>query len=241
MANSGNEWVQVLKNLAEERWSNGQRALLLAQVPALLKEKGVDLSQALKGRKLRDAIAYEGSGLIWLVQNPQDSLVWGVVHDGTIADSDPEALFLKRRQDAVSRPQFYKAFWFAFIMSLKKDYERYVAAKAPFRFTDMSMGDLLDFDGIKIAPEYIIKSDAVKGDFDAEVYSSIQNWGADNKIKLSQFYWRGPADFRTPSLYQNREKWLTEISKLATDDLARISVPLDIVAKLLGRKGSTGK
>lgn len=230
------EWVQNLKRLAEVHWTTNRRALLLSQVPQLLEAEGIELSVVLRGRKLKHAIEVDGRGVIWLVQDSRSRLIWGIVHDATAAESDSESLFPERDEDADSIPQFHKAFWTAFIKPLEDDRARYVAVQRPIHFIDIPKGNLPNFEGTEIAAEYLVKSDAVYDDFDVAVYASILNWSNKNGVDLPRFYWTGPSKSEVQYYARNRAKWLVGLSKLSKEDLARISVPLDIVRTLLDGK-----
>lgn len=143
----------------------------------------------------------------------------------TDAIKDWDSMLEKSRPSSVV-PRLHPAFWAAFRKPLTKDMERFLKiSDESIRFEDTS-SDSHATDGIRISPELLAEPHAT----DEEVYGNAEKWAQANGFNIIRFR-------LSPKPHESQEfpaKDLLSkiISTLDAEDLRKISMPLDVIAKL---------
>ena len=121
-------------------------------------------------------------------------------------------------------PRYHRAFWAAFRKPLDEPNGRYMSVQPPLRFQDASPEDRPD-GFAEITREYIAGLEVEE----KEVQQKIQDWLAANGLDSEPFLLKSkPTVARLPS-----DDLLGRLLlALESDELERISMPLDIVLKL---------
>ena len=227
-------WVDTLAKVAESRWID-KKPLYLAEVPSLLREKSIDISDVRAGRSLRSAIATDATDRLRLVAHPDHSLVWAVIPSSAPENIDLRAIFSRvpsQRIDAEapSQPLQYKRwFWAAFIKSLAPGMKRWILSD---QFIDRPEFDYGHSDALEVTVQDIIQHEAGAPTDSAAVWGSIRAWATRTGTNLAEFEVRLTEQ---PARKVTYHKPSLAFESLDEDDLKRILVPLDIIMKLLRR------
>jgi hypothetical protein len=231
--NDVSNWVDLVVQEARQRLANG-RALLLAQIPAVLRKHGLNLEEILANRTLRTALHIDGNEKLLMIQDPDNRLVWGVVPKSDPLPNDIRPLFNRSQQDRVPiPPRFRRAFWTAFIKPIPADHKRYILTQGS-HFSDIPNSQPPPLDAIEVKPEDVVQPDLLSSALkDDAILAAVRRWTAREGLTLSDFYstqsLSSPrADTRSPAF--------PAFHSLDQDDLKRIMVPMDIVVKLWPRK-----
>ena len=220
-----------IADLVQEHWETHSTPLLLSQLgsripredAAVIKNESENLAAYLRDR-LADRVEVIQSG-----QNP--TIIAAIpANVGKDSNIDVDTMLLGTSRLGTSRrlvfPRFHPAFWAAFVKEPTPQTRRYVSVGPPPRFQELSDDTTpSDTDATEVASEYIVGDD----DDVAAVHSSIKRWLIANSLDESLFL----AD------RESRRKQLPSddllgrlIVALTSEELKRMSIPLDIVSKL---------
>ena len=214
-------------DLVREYWEEHRTPLLLSRLGG--QEDG-SIARLAKQRagSLAAYLRTGVTGHVRVIQHSTKHAVIGVIPADTETDANDDAIdaLLERTQDQAAKatPRFHPAFWTAFRVPLEISKRRYMSIQAPIRFQDGTSEERPD-GFVEIEQKYIVGPDVEA----AEVEKTVQNWLSDNKMDKAQFLWKTKTD--TARLPPNDLLGRLLLS-LETDDLRRISMPLDIVSKL---------
>ena len=227
---SKEELSDRIVRLVEEHWAERKTALLLSNLGnsdhGAIGRHAKDRSGSLKAY-VRDAL----SDRVKIIQHSSRFAVIGALPAGAELDDNVNVddLFpVADAQDLHSPARYHRALWAAFRLPLSNDKGRYVSADGPVRFVDVAAGS---------APEGFVQVDGelvdpADGD-PRSIEGRILKWVADNDLDVSRFQARtqGP-DPGSPS-----DDLLGQVlDALGPEELRRLSMPLDIVQKLRGRR-----
>jgi hypothetical protein len=147
-------WIDVVSEAAESRWENG-RPLFLAQIPPLLRARGIDLNDVLRGRSLMFAIEADALSRVQLIKDPDREKSWAVLPSSLSLDFDLRRIFQKVRPAVPvasaapsAIPLFQKWFFTAFVKALAVGHKRYVF---PDRFRDLPQSEAAPPGAFKLA------------------------------------------------------------------------------------------
>ena len=216
---------QIIR-LVREWWDEHQTPLLLSrlgnqdsgEIARQTKEQAGSLGAYLH-RRLSEHVQ--------IIQHSTKSPLIGAlpadVDTSVIGDVDV-LLGQTRSQTPHTNQRFHPAFWAAFRKPLIELKRRYMSVHTPLQFQDV-LPDNQPEGFVEVDPKYVIGTEAEV----AEVQQTIQRWLADNGIAATTFLTtRPPATAQLPS-----DDLLGRLLlALESDDLKRLSMPLDIVDKL---------
>ena len=200
-----------------QHWDEEQTPLLLSTLGALgdIRERVKNEGSSLAGY-LRDRLA----GQIRVIRHTDNPAVVAAVPADASANFDSLLEKARGRHAAADASRFAPALWAAFRRPLDDTKERYVSVKRPIRFIDVTQEERPE-GRIAVPREYISEAPGV--------YERIEKWIQENNID------------RAPLLFEVKasEKGLPATDVLGRfllaldpEELARVSIPLDIVKKL---------
>lgn len=133
--------------------------------------------------------------------------------------------------------RYDKIVWLAFTQPLVDDKRRYLHLSSPQYFVDKSapVGDITQWREIPKASITTKTSDIENNDFYLNVHQKIQQWLDHEKIDPAAVIFNATRKTNKQSLYSAPSPLELIFSKLSEEDLKRITIPLDIVAKLMGK------
>ena len=212
--------------LVENWWKSHQSPLLLSRLGNLLeKEDSRQIKQ--KGFSLRSYITHNLSDRIRLIQD-KDNLVIIASVPGEVNEDGYRLLEKLRRNDHEGEgdrhPRFRPALWAAFRIPLDKDKERYIDSKEPIRFRDIPSKEGPQ-EGIRVDRRFIEGPNSDP----TEIGDKIREWLKENALEETPFL----ASRKRKSTHLPSDDLLGRLLfSLDSDDLKRVSMPLDIIKKL---------
>jgi hypothetical protein len=227
------DWIAALAKVAQQRWDDGRKLLLVSQIPAVLSAEGTDVLAMRGGRPLLTALKAEAGDNLHFVQHPVHTAVWAVLPKKVASTVDMRTIFDKpdaaKSVDIIQVARKYKGwFWAAFVKALEPGKRRWLGAghfrdeNAPISQPPDGCIEVLESDvvnpGLGVPPD------------EAAVLESMSKWALRNSISLNPF-----KVVNTASDHASQKKHSISLAfdSLGTEDLSRIFVPLDIVFKLL--------
>ena len=214
-----------IADLVQKHWEAHDTPLLLSQLGSRISRENAAIIKNESGNLatyLRDRLADR----VEVIQSGQNQAIIAAIPANVRKDSniDVDAMLVGTSRRLVF-PRFHPAFWAAFVKEPAPRTRRYVSVGPPPRFHELSDDTTpSDADATEVASEYIVGDDDV-----AAVHSSIKRWLIANSLDESLFL----AD------RESRRKQLPSddllgrlIVALTSEELKRMSIPLDIVSKL---------
>ena len=175
---------------------------------------------------LRSFLEVEVGDRVLVVQHSKRLAVIGVVpsNEDTNGIRDWDALL----DETGAKPQqrrLHPALWAAFRKPIGETVDRYVLAGESVRFIDVERGDEVP-EGVRVDHALIVGPDAPP----EVVYEKATAWLHDNHLEVSDF--RSEATSRAGAKLPSNDLLGRMIVALDTRDLQKISIPMEIVAKL---------
>lgn len=220
------ELDQRIISLVQQSWADHQVPLLLSRLGA---QDGGEIARLAKQESfslagyLRDRLADD----VRVIQHSSKPVVVGAVPadvDGEPGDFDA---WLERThgQSVGMPPRFHPAFWAAFRVPLDENKRRYMSLVPPLRFVDAYPEDRPEGDNYaEIEWEYV-DSDVEP----SEVQQNVDDWLEANGLDAIPFL----ASNKPSGARSSSDDLLGRLlAVLDPEDQKRVSLPLDIVAKL---------
>ena len=163
---------------------------------------------------------------VLVVAHSRKPMVVGVVprNEDTRGIQDWDPLLDKTGAKATSR-RLHPALWAAFRKPIEDAMERYVQVGESVRFTDVAREDEIP-DGIRVERRFIVGIEASP----EAVYENAMAWLHENQLEVSDF--QPEAGSRTSTKLPSNDLLGRLILALDPRDLQRLSIPMDVVAKL---------
>ncbi len=226
------DWKKLLHSAVAERWRPGE-CFLIAQVKPFLKSHGVDTDKLLAGQQLRMFLEKETPDL-GQIFNEQQPTNWGLVPKGKTAERPWAQYFIgKGRKSAVSAEFPYQnAMRVAFGKTIAEEMKRFVL-HSPARFVDVFKDEIVE-DGVQVTVD-----DLAVGASDDRIAARIAAWIGRNALSASDYQNVKSAASRSGKPQSTALHDLIDL--LPAADLDRVSLPMDIIRKLLAKPGSNLK
>ncbi|WP_123834194.1 hypothetical protein [Methylobacterium currus] len=227
------DWLNIIVAAAQSEW-NHRRALNLAKIPNIIARHGLDYKPLLSGRGLREVLSITGGQELKLVNHPKEPLVWGVLPASVdISGLDLASLFDKEVTQNGKVPRFKRAFWTAFIKQMQDGERRFITNDGSF--INLQTNNIPELSWIEVLPSDLVETDLLSSDdYDRAVLNKIKEWCARNSVEIERYFMQ-----QSSKVESHRETKIEfakiDFSSLSEADLARISIPLDIVMKLMKR------
>ena len=199
-----------------QHWDEEQTPLLLSTLGAVgdirehVKNEGSNLAGYLRNRL---------AGQIRVIRHTDNPTVVAAVPTGASGDFDSLLDQVRGRHAGADASRFAPALWAAFRRPLDDTKERYVSVKRPIRFIDVALEERPE-GRIAVPREYISEASGV--------YERIEKWIQENNIARAPLLFEIRAGEKLPA----SDVLGRFLLALEPEDLARVSIPLDIVKKL---------
>ncbi|SEJ77911.1 hypothetical protein [Pseudomonas sp. NFR16] len=210
----------ILESTHAHYGKTGQ-ALLLAAIGHLASAQGIKIRDELNGVKLTKFITDHLSDELDIVQSNTDRLVFGVVPKGQ-SPADP-ALSTTMRPPEFPLSDVNRALQAAFLRPIKHERTRYVLTQPTLSYVDVAAGQTPPLGGIALEGTFLPTPEQAANP--VILRSFIERFANAYQIEIG--YVRNPRGPLVDSLLSKIVECLTD------DELARVSIPLDIVAKLM--------
>lgn len=211
--------------LVRESWEGDGRPLLLSRlggeddIATQAKNEEGGLAIYLRRRLFDDVKVVQHSA--------KPSVIAAIPVDvGVDSDGGVDALLDKTygRTTDTERKFLHPALWAAFRAPLDETNERYVKLDDPIRFKDVAPENR-PIDQVEINRKYVADPNATP----SQIYENIERWAAEKDLNLDVF--SSGKSTRGESLPTD-DLLGRFLLALDTDDLEKISMPLDVVKKL---------
>lgn len=214
-----------LIELVIDNWTRTGEGLLLARVGQIAAAKGYHFKEELGGLKLVDFIKNELSGFVEVSASNTPPHLW--VKPGSELSSE---VFTDPTETTVrTAPRLNKALWLAFSRPVAEGKERRIQLEPSVRFWDLTP-PLSEVAGrLPIAQGYIATLDVGSQDRDHLILENIRKWMHDNKLDIERYSQSSTQTLRATSTHP----LLALIAALDESEQKRVSIPLDIIAKLI--------
>jgi hypothetical protein len=230
--------IDALKQAIVEQvtkfWKAESKALLLSQLGQALTKQGFDLKLDLGGLRLAQFIQEKLRDQLRLLTSPTDSLVKGLVPVSIEVGEEIGSLFAKSATSSSPKNviRFDKNLWAAFSRPISDGNVRLVSLSPTIAFRDVPPGTATSADEFHVGSDLIVLYQDIEEDQRvAKIVSNITHWFASigRDIDAGRAKTR---DSRTSGLATGSLLGAM-FDALEEKDIARVVLPLDVVAKLL--------
>ncbi|MFM0029708.1 hypothetical protein PQR70_26070 [Paraburkholderia madseniana] len=224
--------------LVTEHWQAHGKAYLLAGLGKALIARGFDLQATLAGRKLRAYISTELKDRLKVLSPRSNPLKVGAVPAGADLSGGVDILFTSPSKPAESDghvPSFVPAFWAAFTRPIPTGRIRTLSLAPKIQFQEVSEAAANSSGKKTVSPEFVVSPGSLSnGEYRTAVYSNIRRWLTDNDIELTAVLAGSSAAGSMAAEGRVASGSLLEqmMAVLTDEELRRVSLPLDIVARL---------
>lgn len=224
--------------LVTEHWQTHQKAYLLSHLGKTLIGRGFDLQAVLAGRKLRAYISTELKDRLKVLSPRNNQLKVGAVPTDADLSGGIDILFAPPNKSAKGDdriPSFVPAFWAAFTRPIPSGRVRTLSLAPKIQFQDVSEAAATNSGKKTVGSEFVVlQGNLSNGEYSTAVYSSIKRWLTNNDIELAAVLSASPTSGgATAGGRADRSSLLEQMMAALTDEeMRRISLPLDIVARL---------
>lgn len=206
-------------------WAMKGEPMLLAKLGQAAASRGFVLQKELQGLKLSQFIQLHLADELDVL-SPDDSGTVLRVRPKNPAPVEPTA---SSDTLIISQGALNRALVSAFSQSLPNGCERWIRIEAPIHYTDAHAGDGGPAGYVRIDRAYLIAPESPADAYQpASVLARIADWTTQAEIELQRFVHKSPRQERG-------EKTLLALlmESLTESELKRVSLPLDIVGKLM--------
>lgn len=226
--------MDVLLEAARQSYASSKQGIILSRVPSILRQSGIEKSDILsEGRKLRELIASEAGSHLRLVQNEESLLDWAILpHDLQI--SEPHSKYfpsLKEPSAGPSPKRFISIFWQGFTRHVPNGHKRWLVRGQRLSIEDR-VGAVTPDGAVEIERTYTAKPDELVI-ASSEVMTRIEAWANAHKIDPNEFLVKSNDLRQSRAAKSEGQSLASMIKSMTAEDLARITIPLDIVARYL--------
>lgn len=223
--------VQIIQ-MVEDFWSDKERPLLFSRLGSA---NNADVSRKVKklGFTLGEFLSEEMSENILVGSHSEKSFLVGAFPKkiGSLEQKKLDRLLEENSSTSTSSniPRFHKTYWAAFKVRLNDKERRYLSISDEPSFLDIDMGENPPEGTIEVERKFLTTPDTSS---DHDIYNKLIEWAKIYNIEVDKlilgYYSKGKS---------NSESIMHSILEaLDVTDLQRMSIPLDIVQKLLNKK-----
>jgi len=207
-------------------------ALLLSSLGEHLREDE-KYQSILSEAKLSEIISDNLSTKVQVISRPGKENIKALVPRHASLPNDLETLFPKQNKCV----RYHPAIWKAFSRPLEDGFVRTIAFTPQIRFEDVSSSSIREKSSRKIVEQSDIvnQNETEKTKRDRIIASKITDWIGRNNVDESSVQVIPASDTREPQGYLRGNLFFQLTSNLTESELKRISIPLDIVVKLLNK------
>ena len=225
-----NEVKTQISQMVASFWADKQRPMLLSRLGSI---EHAQIAKNVKelGFTLRGFITEQMSDELNLVIHSSKKILIGVFPKkiGSINQAELDLLLEGNSSKTSGIPRFHKTYWAAFKADLKTSQRRFVFISDEPSFLDVDSANPAPAEGIEVERSSLVSSNSSS---DEDVYKQMMAWSKSNEIDLDRL----KLGFYSKENSKGGSLMESVLGALDSSDLQRISIPLDIVQKLLSTK-----
>ena len=226
METQAQQLIDHIASRVDAHWQEHAAPLLLSSLGSV---DGGHIAQEAKlhSSGLRKFLELEAGDRVSIVQHPEMPTVVGVVpkKEATTDFHDWDSLQLSKTGSKPQLTRWHPAIWAAFRKPIPENADRYVQVDEAVRFIDVERGDEAP-EGLRVDHSFIAGLEAPP----QAIYDKIMEWLQDSDLDISRF--RLESKVEQGEALPRNDLLGKLISALDPSDLKRISIPMDVVAKL---------
>ncbi len=210
----------------EKWWKEHQSPLLLSLLGSFIDREKLDRAKS-ENTTLGNYIAHHLLDRVRVIYHSSKPSVAVVIpkeieeDEGSLFERIPKAM----HDRASAGPRFHPALWAAFRVPLDEPMARYISTKKPIRFFDAPFGESQPDHYREIGRKFVGTPDSTPD----EMRKRVGQWLDENKLDATLFL----ADPKEkPTSFPSKDLLSHLLLSLDSDDLRRMSIPMDIVKKL---------
>jgi len=227
-----------IKELATVTYSQENKGLLLSRVGELIAKQHPELRKVLEGRKLVEFIEKELADSVNILTSAENNIVKVILPTSVNIRGDVSQFFPKRNATGISgnKLRYNRAFWAAFSHPIANDSTRLLGFDPQVHFEDIE-GDVPPTTHKKVITQDLVIDETKEPDPVKRVQrinEIISNWLQTNAVNVGLVEAKTEKCLTSTSVIGPHKGSLLEVllGALGDDDLKRIQMPLDVVAKL---------
>ncbi len=234
--------IDDLKRLIQEEtdkaFTTTGAGLFLSQLGTLLSRNKPQLRELLKNTKLVDFIEKKMVGTIKIIDSPEDSKI-KIALPANAQINDDVTQFIPKRNAVNSlshTPRYNPALWAAFLQPLEKGCTRLIGFEPILHFEDIKDSSLEVVTKKVVSEDLIIDQDKepIHAKRSRCIAINIDKWLNDNNIPLELVKAQSTETIDSES--KKESLFEAMIAVFNEEELRRILIPLDLVAKLHRQK-----
>lgn len=221
--------------LVSSTFAQRRQVVLLSYLGQALRKRGFDFREILGEQKLADFIKSELAEKVKVVATPAGPLILAAAPADVDLSAEIDPFGTSRSVSATAsdepaerdkRELLNRGVWFAFSHALETGKARVLRLEPDMEYEDYDVGGDKP-EGLDVPTELIVPVGSVpRQQRNANIYENIRAWAAQNGVSFRQLL-EAPAE---RSVRRNALDVL--LATLSDSELSRISMPLDVVAKL---------
>jgi hypothetical protein len=225
------KFAQILEERVHENWIERKSPFLLSALGAKLRKEGIEIRSILKTETLSAFIGRKLKGRIELFAPPgQPVRICAFPHGELLEQSAVTSTNLGKEIDLVS---LHKTIWAAFSYPIPSGKRRKVLVSPEIAFQDVETAQWVQGD-LEVPPQAVVPQGTgdprTRG---IRVRENILRWADENKVSRDDIVFQKPTRLHPIS---GRTPLNDLLMVLSDQELARISMPLDLVKKLMKHK-----
>ena len=229
------ELAAEIETLVSTTFAQRRQVVLLSYLGQALRKRGYDFRAILGDQKLADFIRSELADKVRVVATPAGPLIFAAYPaevtleseidpfgtSGSVSAKEPQESSDREKRELVAR-----GVWFAFSHALEPGKARVLRLEPDVEYEDYDESGEKP-DGYEIARDVIVPVGSVPRHQRNEIiYDNIRAWAAQNGVPFKLLL-----EAQTEKSFR-RSALDVILGSLSESDLARITMPLDVVAKL---------
>lgn len=228
--------AEQIAALVGETFALRRQVVLLSYLGQALNKRGFHFREILGEEKLADFIRARLDDRVKVIATPVNPLIWAAYPADVALDKEIDPFGLQKSPPRESSPPPRRdkkrelvahKVWFAFSHVLGPEFKRIVILDPVIDYKDYDPKFEAGLDGIEVPRELIVPSGSLpREERDQRIYDNINGWATDNGVPFRRLL-----EERTDTA-ASRNALDILLASLNESDLAQISVPLDIIARL---------
>ena len=219
--------VDVLVTTVTDRWNNDHQAFFVAQVKPFLAKHGIDIAVLFEGQQVRQYLENKVPALK-LIQHEREPTNWAIVPADAAVIPPYSQYFTSKRNKPRAKIDFpyQNALKVAFTRPIGAGQRRWVFT-APARFLDLPATEM------PVGAFEVTSANVEEQADETRSAELIENWISQNGLDSDQYRFSKFSSLTKPKAHRSALHQL--LALLPAEDLDRVSLPLDVVRKLLDR------
>lgn len=232
-----NQQLEILKKIIQEiifeESKKTKEGVHLAKLGQLLNKNGVNFKDILQGVRISDFIEAELSDTVEIFSDSTQQSI-KLARLKKESEPKPERISIEEyvKIQGGDTQKYQRAIWSALTSKIEENKKRIVYIQPRALYRDISNTEETPNGAYEVDSRYITTDyDTPQEEFSKKVEERLLTWANENKIEYADLVFKGVEKTRHDKIETNLLERL--IAAIPEQDLKRVTLPLDIVSKLL--------